>query len=123
MVKIPCGQLLLVGSTLYGTTQYGGTYGDGTVFAIATSGGSPTTLCSFNGSNGTIPAGGLLLIGSTLYGTTECGGAYNNNGTVFSIATSGGSPTTLCSFNGYNGTSPEWQFDARRLDALRDDRV
>ena len=60
--------------------------------------GSLTTLCSFNGSNGMFPASGLLLIGSTLYGTTLCGGAYNNNGTVFSIATSRGNPTTLCSF-------------------------
>ena len=30
-------------------------YGDGKVFSIATSGGSPTTLCSFNVSNGGFP--------------------------------------------------------------------
>ena len=61
-----------------------------------------TTLCSFNGTNGEYPRPGLTLVGSTLYGTTELGG-LNGDGTVFSIATSGGSPTTLCSFNGSNG--------------------
>ena len=49
----------------------GGAYNnDGTVFSIATSGGSPTILCSFSGSNGDSPDGGLTLDGSTLYGTT-----------------------------------------------------
>ena len=90
--------MTLVGSTLYGTTSGGGANSDGTVFSIATSGGSPTTLCSFNGSNGKWPQGGLTLVGSTLYGTTAAGGP-NRYGTVFSIATSGGSPTALCSFN------------------------
>ena len=42
-----------------------------------------------------LPDAGLTLVGSTLYGTTYSGGA-NGYGTVFSIATSGGSPTTLC---------------------------
>jgi uncharacterized repeat protein (TIGR03803 family)/autotransporter-associated beta strand protein len=102
--------LTLVGSTLYGTTYQGGAYGsniggDGTVFSIATSGGSPTVLCSFSGSNGEGPYAGLTLVGSTLYGTTFYGGA-NNDGTVFSIATSGGIPTVLASFNGSNGEEP-----------------
>ena len=85
--------------------RVGGANGDGTVFSIATSGGSPTVLCSFSGSNRSLPYAGLTLIGSTLYGTTPDGGA-NDDGTVFSIATSGGSPTTLCSFNGSNGKEP-----------------
>ncbi len=116
--QTPISSLTLVGSMLYGTTEYGGaTYsgaynsGYGTVFSIATSGGNPTTLCSFNGNTGgALPWAGLTLIGSTLYGTTEEGGAYGSTyggyGTVFSIATSGGNPTTLCSFNGSNGQNP-----------------
>ena len=60
-----------------------------------------TTLCSFSGSNGNCPIAGLTLVGSTLYGTTEFGGNLSlrgggGDGTVFSIATSGGSPTVLC---------------------------
>ena len=108
----PTSGLTLVGPTLYGTTQYGGANGGGEVFSIATSGGSPTTLCSFNGSNGLGPYAGLTLLGSTLYGTTKLGGNLSLNygqggGTVFSIATSGGSPTTLGSFNGSNGEEPD----------------
>ncbi len=101
------------GSTLYGTTGYGGVNDDGTVFSIATSGGGLTTLCSFDGSDGSAPMAGLTLVGSTLYGTTYYGGTYgpgygaNGYGTVFSIATSGGSPTTLCAFSGFNGGFPQ----------------
>ena len=62
--------LTLSGNTLYGTTQYGGANGDGTVFSVPLSGGSPTVLASFNGSNGNEPLGGLTLSGNTLYGTT-----------------------------------------------------
>ena len=77
------------------------------MFSIATSGGSPTTLCSFSGSNGRWPFAGLTLVGSTLYGTTIRRGVDDGTaGTVFSIATSGGSPTVLCSFNGSNGEMP-----------------
>ena len=49
-------------------------------------------------------------------------GGANGDGTVFSIATSGGNPTTLCSFNGSNGHISPCGLDAHRLDALRDDR-
>ena len=109
MVKSWAGGLTLSsdGKTLYGTTVWGGAYGDGTVFSIATSGGNPKILCSFSGNNGKYPYAGLTLNGSRLYGTTDYGGVYGD-GTVFSIATSGGNPTTLCSFNGSssNGDYP-----------------
>ena len=95
------------GSTLYGMTSNGGANGDGAVFSIPVSGGTPTTLLSFNGTNGENPSGGLTLRanGSTLYGMTSWGGA-NGIGTVFSIPVSGGTPTTLLSFNGTNGENP-----------------
>ena len=69
-------------------------------------GGTPTTLLSFNGTNGAIPYGSLTLIGSTLYGMTALGGA-NGDGTIFSIPVTGGTPTTLLSFNGTNGADPD----------------
>ena len=44
---------------LFGTTRGGGANGDGTVFEIAKTGSgyasTPTTLVSFNGTNGAIP--------------------------------------------------------------------
>ena len=93
------------GSTLYGITTGGGAYGDGTIFSILATGGTPTTLASFNGTNGEGPGGSLTLSGSTLYGSTAYGGA-NGDGNVFSIPVTGGTPTVLASFNGTNGETP-----------------
>ncbi|MGA2662229.1 MAG: choice-of-anchor tandem repeat GloVer-containing protein, partial [Verrucomicrobiota bacterium] len=98
------------GTTLYGTTQLGGSSGDGTVFSVPTSGlADPTALWSFTGgSDGTTPVGGLTLShdGSTLYGTTSGGGGSSPNGTVFSMPASGGTLTTLVSFTGGSGANP-----------------
>ena len=70
----PWAGVTLSGSTLYGTTDYGGAnggLGNGTVFSVPISGGSPTLLASFNGSNGDCPLAGVTLSGNTLYGTTS----------------------------------------------------
>jgi len=48
---------------------------------------------------------GLTLSGSTLYGTAAYGGT-SSDGTVFSIATSGGMLATLGNFSGTNGANP-----------------
>src|ERR1022692_1214834 len=87
---------------LYGTTFFGGTNGQGTVFKI-TQGGTLTTLYSFcsqtNCTDGAAPFAGLVQAANgDLYGTTADGGANNGEyGTVFKI-TSGGTLTTLHSF-------------------------
>ena len=96
---------------LFGMTYFGGANDDGTIFEITFSGGSyastPTTLVSFNGTNGYEPTGGLIAdAAGDLFGTTRFGGAYDQ-GTVFEIAYTGGTPTTLVSFNGANGQIPE----------------
>jgi uncharacterized repeat protein (TIGR03803 family) len=85
--------LILSGNTLYGTAYYGGTNGNGTVFALNTNGTGFTTLHSFtatSGSNftnsdGANPQDGLTLSGNTLYGTAKWGGT-NGYGTVFALA-------------------------------------
>ena len=78
--------LTLKGSTLYGTTPGGGTYGYGSVFSVPVGGGSPTILASFNtGSGGMLPYGGLIISGNTLYGMTNEGGSYSD-GTVFALS-------------------------------------
>ena len=89
----------------YGTTQYGGASGDGTVFQVTTN-GTLATLVSFNGTNGSHPVGALVQ-GSDgyFYGTTKSGGTNGNNGTVFQM-TPAGALTTLVSFNGANGCYP-----------------
>jgi uncharacterized repeat protein (TIGR03803 family) len=84
---------------LFGTTMLGGAYNDGTVFEIVkTASGyasTPTTLVSFNGTDGGSPFAGLIADRSgNLFGTTMEGGAYND-GAVFEVTDSGFLPPPL----------------------------
>jgi len=97
----PWAGLNLSGKTLYGTTYYGGSSGDGTVFAINTDGTGFTNLHSFIGdTEGSYPNAGLILSGSTLYGTASREGSAGH-GTVFAVSTDGSGFTNLHSFAGY----------------------
>ena len=83
----------------YGTTQYGGGYGGGTVFRL-TPDGVHTTLHAFTGgADGSNPEGAALLLGNdgNFYGTTRSGGS--GGGTVFKLTPSG-TLTTLHVFTG-----------------------
>ncbi len=101
----PQAGLVLSGGTLYGTAQYGGNSGNGTIFAISTNGTRFTNLYSFSGlyfgtnSDGALPLAGLILSGNTLYGTASYGGSLGN-GTVFSIKTDGTGFTNFYNFTG-----------------------
>ena len=88
--------VIVAGSTLYGTTENGGTSGYDAVFKVNTNGTGFTTLHSFtSGSDGETPAG-LLWSGTTLYGTTV---SFNSgNGTVFKLNTNGTAYTILHPF-------------------------
>ncbi|HZT43750.1 MAG TPA: choice-of-anchor tandem repeat GloVer-containing protein [Chthonomonadaceae bacterium] len=104
----PYGGLILASDgNFYGATLYGGVYGAGTIFKI-TPQGSLTTLYSFNvdsdGQEGSLTS---LIQGSdgNFYGTTG-GGGPNGMGTVFKM-TPDGTLTTLHTFNGSDGSSPE----------------
>ena len=86
--------LILSGNTLYGTTLYGGSAGNGTVFAVNTDGSGFTVLHSFTSGSGSGPniinsdgtePDSLVLSGNTLYGTAYEGGS-SGNGTVFSLS-------------------------------------
>ncbi|MCX6927535.1 MAG: hypothetical protein NT154_30660, partial [Verrucomicrobia bacterium] len=90
---------------LYGTTEFGGANGRGTVFRVTTN-GVLTTLNSFNGTNGSHPAASLVQgTDGNFYGTTASGGTNGNNGTVYQM-TPAGTLTTLVSFSGNNGSHP-----------------
>jgi uncharacterized repeat protein (TIGR03803 family) len=103
------------GGALYGTTQYGGSSFNGTVFSLTPPkwhGGAWTeaVLHSFTGTDGDgYNPSGVLLVGpnGVLYGTTAGGGDYYS-GTVFSLApptSKGGlwTETVLHSFDGTDG--------------------
>jgi uncharacterized repeat protein (TIGR03803 family) len=82
----------------YGTTEYGGDSGKGTVFKI-TPGGTFTTLHSFNGypTDGAQPTAGLVQgTDGDFYGMAGYGGAYHS-GIVFKM-TPGGTLTTIYNF-------------------------
>lgn len=84
------GLTLASDGNFYGTTQWGGTYGNGTVFRMNLA-GTVTILYSFAATdpNGAEPMGALIQASDgNLYGTCYESGA-NDSGTVFRISTSG----------------------------------
>lgn len=100
--------LILSGNRLYGTAEYGGSGGRGTVFGLNTNGTGFTTLHSFTAgyelpfggvtnSDGIFPNGELASSGNILYGTAVAGGAFGR-GTVFKVNTNGSGFTTLHHF-------------------------
>jgi uncharacterized repeat protein (TIGR03803 family) len=84
------GVILDSQNNLYGTTNLGGEYDNGTIFKV-NSAGVETVLYSFKGSpgDGELPHGGLVFDAKgNIYGTTEAGGV-NGTGTVFKLTPSG----------------------------------
>ena len=79
----------------YGTTSLGGTYGNGIVFRI-TSSGTLTTLVSFDGfDDGALPETALAQgADGNLYGTTSSGGAAGQ-GTIFRLSMTGAPQITV----------------------------
>jgi len=111
----PDGGLILAGNTLYGTTEWGGVSGFGTIFSVNTDGTGFANLHTFTAlpsgppyanSDGASPFSGLAISGNTLYGTAKLGGnsAY---GTVFALNTDGTGFTNLYNFTGgSDGANP-----------------
>jgi uncharacterized repeat protein (TIGR03803 family) len=101
--KLPWGGLVqATNGKIYGTTAEGGANGVGTVFKI-TSGGTLTTLHSFDNTDGGGPTAAMIqATDGNLYGTTTGG---NGAGTVFKI-TLGGTLTVLNTFNFTDGALP-----------------
>jgi uncharacterized repeat protein (TIGR03803 family) len=92
---------------IYGTTSYGGSSGNGTVFKLVrqkNSAWKEKLLYSFGqGTDGTVPLGGVIFDGqNTLYGTTSTGGSYGY-GTVYQLKHSGAAWTETILYNFQDG--------------------
>jgi uncharacterized repeat protein (TIGR03803 family) len=109
--KLPYAGLIFdKAGNLYGTSELGGAYGQGTVFEITANPNgvwTETVLYSFTGgADGAQPAAGLALdAAGNLYGTTNFGGNANCTlgcGTAFKLApaSSGWTETVLYTFTG-----------------------
>ncbi len=109
--RAPYAGLTNVNGILYGTTNGGGANGDGTVFSITTSGTEKVLHDFGKGTDGSAPYAGLTNVNGTLYGTTLSGGTSSGStseeGTVFSITTSG-TEKVLHNFGetGFDGAFP-----------------
>jgi uncharacterized repeat protein (TIGR03803 family) len=110
----PEASLIDVDGTLYGTTNYGGKYGFGTVFSITTA-GSEKVLHSFKGgADGSSPQSGLLDVNGALYGTTSLGGGLGGSGclgygcgTVYRVSLTGAEKVLHSFAGGADGADPK----------------
>lgn len=108
--SLPSGLFRDSKGNLYGTTCCGGTFSNGTVWELDTT-GHETILYSFQGgtTDGRIPAAGVIRdTAGNLYGTTEHGGAGQCEagcGTVFKLDP-GGKETVLHNFKSSDGAFP-----------------
>ncbi len=102
----PAGGLTSLNGELYGLTELGGSHGDGTLFALSTT-GSERILHSFGRvHDGKTPRGDLIFTNEALYGATAGGGTHGD-GTIF-ISTSGGIEGVLHDFGkGSDGKHPQ----------------
>ena len=98
---------LIVGNAgnLYGTTEQGGAYRDGTVFRVSPT-GAETILHSFGSgtTDAAVPVDLVMASTGNFFGLTLFGGP-KGGGTVFKLSRTGG-VTVLYAFNGAHGGGP-----------------
>jgi uncharacterized repeat protein (TIGR03803 family) len=111
--SFPEGQPLLIGSTLYGVTEYGGSTncdaGCGTVYQVGTNGTGFSLLCTFTGgADGANPYCTLVSAGSFSYGMTFNGG-LDDGGVIFGVATTATNGTNVV-LHTFQGGASDGQF-------------
>jgi uncharacterized repeat protein (TIGR03803 family) len=95
----PNGMVMDANGNLFGTTQYGGANGGGTLFEVVKGTNTITTVASFDKTSGETPMAQLTMDkNGNLYGATTTGGAYGQ-GTIFELAKGSGVVSSLASFN------------------------
>ncbi|HEY4789649.1 MAG TPA: choice-of-anchor tandem repeat GloVer-containing protein, partial [Bacteroidales bacterium] len=86
-------------TVMYGTTQYGGANGKGTIFEYDPVAHTYTAKYSFDGTNGSYPMGSLLEYNGKFYGLTSAGGP-RNLGVLFEFNPVNYAYAVIDSFNG-----------------------
>ena len=112
----PFGGLLSHGGLLYGTTEFGGTNGSGTVYSVDPATAAEKVLYVFQGgTDGDQPMSDLIEKDGILYGTTLNGGHIpgtgikTDAGTVFAVDARSGAESLVYSFDengGHDGINP-----------------
>ena len=105
----PCSSLTLAtNGLLYGTTALGGLFHDGVLFNYDIHTQIYTDIHDFNGTDGRNPLAGVCQASDgLLYGMTGSGGSYSL-GNIFSFNIGTAALTSLVSFNGTDGASPQF---------------
>ncbi|HEY3852833.1 MAG TPA: choice-of-anchor tandem repeat GloVer-containing protein [Verrucomicrobiae bacterium] len=85
----PYAALIATNNTLFSTTKFGGSTGNGTVFTVNTDGTGFGVIHNFVYSDGGDIEGDLVLSGNTLYGAAYQGGAGIAQGALYSLQTDG----------------------------------
>ena len=107
MGEYPYGSVMLHGNTLYALTEEGNSYwNDGMAFSVDTTGHNYKMLHFFSYYDGEEPYGNLTWAKGRLYGTTSYGGGNADEGTVFSMDSTGGNFVEMVDFNEGNGENP-----------------
>jgi len=97
--------MLLYKGLLYGTTAYGGTSNNGTVFTLDPLTGVQSVLYSFaGGTDAALPQSPLVYHKGALYGVSYFGGGTANQGTVFKVDLATGTETVVHGFTGTEGS-------------------
>lgn len=79
----PYGTPVIVGGKIYGTTYYGGTNNNGTIFEYDLSTSTYTKKFDMASATGRYPRNSMVLHGGLLYGTTMQGGNTGSQGVIF----------------------------------------
>jgi len=99
------GNVILIGTRLFGLSISGGVNNAGCAFAIDSGGGGYKDILDFNHTNGAAPEGSFISFGKVLYGMATVGGAHDS-GCIFKLDTNGGGYKDLHDFHGIAGAEP-----------------
>jgi len=92
---------------LYGLTDFGGLYGNGTLFSFNVKTGQYSVLINFDSANGLKPVGSYLVQASNgmIYGMTSAGGHFND-GVLFRYNPKTTQDSVVINFNDTIGKTP-----------------